>query len=328
MRLTLRRLAWNWKLKLTALGLAVLLWAVVSAEQVTARWLPVPVEAVIRAPGLVQVGGPRPAEVRVRFVGPGRELWELALERPTLVLTVREAAEGGTYVLEPQMVRVPRGLVVTAEDVRPATVRLDLQRLGTRELPVRVRLDRGTTGRWVLADSVVVDPALVRVTGPMEELDRLEAVYTRPLALTSGDTAFDRRLALDTVGLRGAAPDVDQVRVTGRAERRVERAIAAVRVALPPSLAAAPPAVTVTLRGPEAAVVGIDAASLLVVPAAGADLRAVPPGGVEVPLAVAGLPPGVSAEVSPGRVRVSPALFPAPAAAPGLDTGAGTRRAP
>ena len=46
MRSPLRFLTDNWQLKLLALALAVLLWVVVSAEQVTSQWIPVPLRIV------------------------------------------------------------------------------------------------------------------------------------------------------------------------------------------------------------------------------------------------------------------------------------------
>ena len=75
--LSLHSLTYNWRLKLAALGLAVLIWAAVSSEQETSQWIPIRVDAVVQDPEYVLAGAPDPAEVRVRFSGPGRELWEL-----------------------------------------------------------------------------------------------------------------------------------------------------------------------------------------------------------------------------------------------------------
>jgi hypothetical protein len=126
-RQLLRRATAHWKLKLAALALAILLWVVFSSEQVTTQWLPVPVEAVVRDPGYVLAGQPDPAVVRVRFRGPGRELWEVALRPPTLVLPVRDVGTARSFVVEASMVDVPEPARVVATDVRPAVVRLDLR---------------------------------------------------------------------------------------------------------------------------------------------------------------------------------------------------------
>jgi hypothetical protein len=126
-RQLLRRATAHWKLKLAALALAILLWVVFSSEQVTTQWLPVPVEAVVRDPGYVLAGRPDPAVVRVRFRGPGRELWEIALRPPTLVLPVRDVGAVRSFVAEPSMVDMPVRSRVVATDVRPAVVSLDLR---------------------------------------------------------------------------------------------------------------------------------------------------------------------------------------------------------
>lgn len=117
-------------LKLAALALAVLLWVVVSAEEVTTQWITVPVRLVAHDSSYRVVAGPSPREVEVRFSGPGRELWELALERPVLVLPLGEAErESQSYVLGPGMVRVPAGIrAVTVLDVRPASAWVHVRR--------------------------------------------------------------------------------------------------------------------------------------------------------------------------------------------------------
>ncbi len=125
MRWSAGMLVRNWQLKLAALALALMLWVVVSAEQTSSQWIPVPVEVVAGNPD--HVGEPRstPAEVSVRFTGPGREMWELVMRRPRLLLSVREVYTGErVYVVRPDMVRMPGGPGLEARDVRPSRVRV------------------------------------------------------------------------------------------------------------------------------------------------------------------------------------------------------------
>ncbi|HEX2203464.1 MAG TPA: hypothetical protein VHG91_09215 [Longimicrobium sp.] len=310
-RIRLRALAQNWRLKLAALALAVLLWAVVSAEQVTTQWIPVRVEPVVRDPAYVLTGGPEPAEVRVRFTGPGRELWELALDRPVLVLPVRDVGAARSFVLDPAMVRVPEGLRVSPQDVRPAVVRLELERVVTREVPVRARVAARSLERYVVGDSLRVAPATVRATGPENVLDTLSALFTRPFEIVpDDDTSFTRRAEVDTAGLGGVTLSAGDVRVSGGVDRRVERAFAVVPVSPPPGLAATPAQVELRVRGPERSVrailpIGVRAtvpSDSLPVP--------VPPGGVEAPVVVTGVPAGAEVRTVPARVRVAPAPAP------------------
>jgi hypothetical protein len=129
-----RRLTANWGLKLAALALALLLWVVVTAEQVTSQWMSVPVRVVLHDPRLRLSPGPA-LQARVRFSGRGRDLWDLAFRRPVLTLPVRGESETGLYPLEPEMVAVPGRIAVTPREVQPAWVRLAVTRRAVRRPP-------------------------------------------------------------------------------------------------------------------------------------------------------------------------------------------------
>ena len=132
-RLSPRSLARNWQLKLAAVGLAILLWALVRAEQPTEQWVGVQVEPQVLDPDYVVSAAPRPGVVQVRFAGKWRELGELALDKPVIVLHIRNVGRQRSFVLEPGMVRLPDGIRgrVSAVDVRPRLVTVGLARNGS-----------------------------------------------------------------------------------------------------------------------------------------------------------------------------------------------------
>lgn len=309
MRLKLRRLTARWKLKLTALALAILLWVVVSAEQITTQWIPVRVDAVVRDPDFVLAGGPDPATVRVRFRGPGRELWELALERPVLVLPLREVGNARSFAVDPAMVSIPEGVrSVQATDVRPAVVRIELQRLATRTVPVRPRVGARSLQRYMLADTPVVLPAAVRLTGPEDALSRVDAVPTRAFEIVpDDDSTFSQRVSLDTTGLHGITLSGQEVRVRGRVERRADRVFAVVPVTTPEGVKAEAGQVQVRVAGAERRVSAIAPPSLHAVVRRDSLPARLPPEGMLAPLVVEGLPDGVKARTDPQRIRVFPA---------------------
>jgi hypothetical protein len=312
-----RDLTQNWRLKLTALALAVLLWAVVSAEQPTSQWIDVPVDVVVSDPGWVLTGSPDPARVRVRFTGAGRELWDLALDRPVLELRVRSVGDARSFALDPGMVGIPQRLQVKAQDVRPAVVRLPLERLASREVPVRAVVAARSREAYVVGDSPRVTPALVRVTGPVPAVERIAHVLTRPFDIVPGDSTFERRAELDTAGLGGVALSTREVRVSGRVDRRVERTFAGISVSTPPGLQARPGEVEVRVRGAERVVRLLFPANLRAAVPGDSLPSPVPLGGVRAPVRVAGLPPGTTAHTVPARVRISPtAVAPPP---PGVE---------
>src|SRR5690606_39927477 len=133
-----RSLATNWKMKLLALALAVLLWVVVSAEQVTSNWIPVPLQVRVNDPEYRLIRASVPTEVEVRFSGPGRELWDLVVRRPPLVLSLNDIdSTAATFGLDADMVQLPSQFAVRPVDVRPGAVTLDFDRVDTRLAPVR-----------------------------------------------------------------------------------------------------------------------------------------------------------------------------------------------
>ncbi len=308
MRLSLRRLTARWKLKLTALALAILLWVVVSAEQTATQWIPVRVDPVVRDPEYVLAGGPDPAVVRVRFRGPGRELWELALERPVLVLPLRQVGNARSFAVDPAMVNLPEGIRnVQATDVRPAVVRLELQRLATRTVPIRPHVGARSLQRYVVGPSPDVIPATVRLTGPEEALARIDHVPTRSFEIVPDDSAFSQRVGLDTTGLHGITLSTQEVRVRGRVERRIDRVFAVVSVTVPEGMATDVSQAQVRVAGPDRLVREIAPPSLHAVVRRDSLPARLPPEGMLAPLVVEGLPAGVRAATVPQRVRVFPA---------------------
>lgn len=305
-RLSLDAITFNWRLKLAALGLAVLIWAAVSAEQVTSQWIPVRIDPVVRDPEFVLGGAPEPAEVRVRFSGPGRELWELALDRPTLVLPLAEIGNRRAFALDASMVRVPSGLSVNIQDIRPAVVRVDVQRLASRVVPVRARLAARSTQRYVVGDNLAVLPAEVRVTGPADRLAALDSVDTRRFDIVPDDSTFSHEVLLDTAGMEGLSFSRTRVRVSGPVDVRGERTVGPVTVYVPDGLVGAPSQVAVTVSGPQRTLDRVFAGAVRAVVPRDSLPAVVPPEGVDAPLVFDGLPEGTTARANPLRVRIVP----------------------
>jgi hypothetical protein len=328
-RLTTRLFTYNWRLKLAALGLAMLIWAVVSSEQVTSQWIPVRVDPVVRDPEYVLGGPTEPAEVRVQFTGPGRELWELALDRPTLVLPLGDVGDRRAFPVDPSMLRIPSGLSVRVQDIRPAVVRVELQRLASRVVPVRARIGGRSLQRYVIGDDLEILPAEVRVTGPADRLAELQSVTTERFEVVpTTDSTFSRQVELDTAGLGGLSFSRAAVRVSGGLDIRAQRQLIDVQVYVPDGLVSVPDRVAVTVTGPQRLLNGVFSAGVRAVVPRDSLPAAIPPGGVEALLVFDGLPPGASARATPLRVRVAPApvpgAVPAPVPPAAADSQAGT----
>jgi hypothetical protein len=305
---SLHALTYNWRLKLAALGLAVLIWAAVSAEQTTSQWIPIRIDPVVQDPEYVLTGAADPAEVRVRFSGPGRELWELALARPPLVLQLRDVGDRRAFALDPTMIRMPGGLDdhVRVLDIRPAVVRVDLQRLTSRVVPVRARLTERSAQRYTVGGDLEVLPAEVRVTGPADRVAALDSVDTRRFDIVPDDSTFSHEVLLETEGMEGISFSRGRVRVSGPVDVRGERPLGPVAVSVPDGMATAPAQVEVSVSGARRVLDRVFPGGVRVVVPRDSLPAAIPAPGVDAPLVVEGLPPGVVARANPARVRVMP----------------------
>ena len=303
----LRMITENWKLKALAFALAVLLWIVVTADQPTTGWFDVPLQVVVTDPNYRLEGVDLPEEVEVRFAGPGRELLDLALRRPSLRLTINDIEdEVEARALDPRMVQLAGQVGVSALDVRPATVQLQFTRIDSKEVPVQTRVSAALGEEWAIVDTLLTEPETVRVTGPVRQLEAIESVPTEPFSLTPADTVIDEVVPIDTAAVPGVQLSARQVRVTGRVDRVVQRTMPNVPVDVGPGIGILPQQVSVTLRGPASTVRAVAPELFRVVISIDQIPARVPPGGVLVPLRIDGLRPGIEAQLEPAQVRLFP----------------------
>ena len=298
----------NWQLKLLAVALAVLLWVVVSAEQVSTTWIDIPLQVQETDPDFQLIPSSVPARVRVRFAGPGREFIDLAVRQPSLVLRIAEVQDTEqAFELVPSMVRLPDGLEVSAYDVDPAFARLRFRELARSELPVGVSIDTSRSTGWTLVGPLRITPPRVEVSGPVERVPGLRSVATVTMPIPAREGAFEEEVALDLEALRGLEISTRTVRVSGRSERVVMRRIPAVPISFGGGLRLAPEAVEVQLRGARSAVEAVAAETFRVVLAIDSIPVQVPPGGLAVPLRVEGLDGRIRASTAPATVHLLPA---------------------
>lgn len=303
----LRRLTENWKLKALAFALAVLLWVVISADQPTTGWFDVPLEVVVTDPNYRLEASEIPSAVEVRFAGPGRDLFDLALRRPSLRLTINEVEdEVEARALEPRMVQLSGRVSVNALDVRPSAVQLRFTRIATAEVPVRPQVAAQLGEEWAIVDTLQTDPATVRITGPARLVEEIDAVTTEPFTLTTQDTVVNEMVALDTASLPGIQLSARTVRVTGRVDRVVQQTLEDVLVDVGPGIGILPRTVNVALRGTQTAVRRVTPGTFRVVISIDEIPPRIPSGGVLVPLRIDGLRPGISATLDPPQVRLFP----------------------
>jgi YbbR domain-containing protein len=187
-------------LKVVSVGLAMLLWLLVSGEQTVERALRVPLEFTNLPPQLELVGEP-PALVDVRVRGSSGTLGRVAAGELSAVLDVRTARTGDRlFHLTADDVRAPFGVEVV--QVSPASVSLSFEESLSKVVAVKVRVE-GEPAPGFVVGGVTVEPVNVDVVGPASALNGLTEAFTEPISVAGAS-----RPVVDEVTIGVAAPAV------------------------------------------------------------------------------------------------------------------------
>jgi YbbR domain-containing protein len=301
----------NFGLKVAAFGLALLLWVSVRAERQDRRALPaVPIRVTLDDPEWTLRGDPLPATVEVRLSGPTRSLFQVALERPVLVIPVDRVASADTaVVLSREWLRMGSRPGVTVDDIQPSSVRLSFERVRTSTVPVATRVRGELPDGLVLSGPPIPEPAAVRLLGPVGRVDAMDSVRLVAVDLSRLDWDRPVRVAVDTAGFGRVRVSPDTVTLRFSAESPAERVVSGIVLTVAPDgvpedLQFDVSAVSVVLRGGRAQVEGVIPGALRAVLDPAALLGLEPGESVEIPVRVEGLPPMVSARTSPEQVTV------------------------
>ncbi|MCI0437135.1 MAG: hypothetical protein L0271_26395 [Gemmatimonadetes bacterium] len=202
MRRLLDRLTNDLLLKVTALGLAFLLWSLVK-EDSRVPITDIPIEVVNGDAAWVLAATPDPPVVRVTFSGPVRELFRVAAERPTILVPIDRVSDSTqVVVLRPEWVSLGDGLGSTRiEEIRPAAVRLVFERMITRTIPLAVRVTGVPVPGFELAGGPLVDPPAVLASGPGTRLAGLDSLRLPPIDLVRRNVTDTIVVPIDTTGL-------------------------------------------------------------------------------------------------------------------------------
>jgi YbbR domain-containing protein len=212
-------------LKIVSIGLAALLWALVSGEQVVERALRVPLEFTNVPPNLELVGDvPDVVDVRVR--GSSGALSRIATGELVAVLDLRRATAGRDqlFPLTDADVRSPFGVEVV--QVAPSTVAMSFEGASRKRVPIVPSFD-GEPAPGFVVGAVTSNPQLVMIVGPESVVATVTEARTEPVSVNGASVSF-----VDMVTVGSPNPTV----------RLVEPVVAKVTV----SISAAPVEMTIS----------------------------------------------------------------------------------
>lgn len=303
----------NWRLKITALALAVLLWVTMRLtddriDRLDISSVEVRVEHVHRDWFLLQP--PSPPTVEMSVTGPLGDILRVAMSRPTIVIRVDSVLrEDSVLTLSPDWVTDVDRSSVSIENFRPSSVRLLFERNKEEEIPVTVRLTGELPDSLALVSEPRANLLFTSVRGAASVVDALETVFLEPfdLGAVTGPGRFE--VALDTVGLGGLVVNPMSAMLTVEVAP-MRRRVLELPVEWPGAgsgLVMESAVVSVTLFGAEEVLNEADTAALRVMVDAdeAAVRRAVEESGeTRVPLSLVGVPAWLRGELGVDSVTV------------------------
>jgi hypothetical protein len=256
----------NWPIKLTALVLAIVLWAVVTAEETVTQL--VPVSLVVQPPEGRTVVEDLPA-VQARYRGTLRELLKLYENPPVIHKDIPATTGTSTGIqLSPDDLQGVDDADVAALEVLPGSILVVLDDIHRKTVPVISRVElRPQSGHEVFG-SVRISPATVTIQGPAVLVTPFESANTIPFQRNGLTEPVDYTILIDTTGFGLVTVEPPQVRVTaniGAVSTQVLMGVAVVVEGPGGPWESLTSAVSVTVRGPESRVARFTRDSLRVV---------------------------------------------------------------
>jgi YbbR domain-containing protein len=288
-------------LKVVSIGLAALLWLVVSGEQIVERSLRIPLEFT-NLPSQLELVGEPPEAVDVRVRGSSGTLSRIATGELVAILDIRSARPGQRlFHLLDSDVRAPFGIEVV--QVTPSSIPIRFERSASKRVPIVPSVE-GEPAPGFVVGTVTAEPATVEVVGPAGALQSLTEAITEPVSVAGAAGPMTEAVTVGSPdpSVRLRAPQTARVTVNVTAapvEWTVGGVVVQVRNATR-AVQVLPRAVTIRVHGPRDA--RAQAASDF---DASVDVSGLRAGQFELPVRI--VPPARVGVVSvePARVRVN-----------------------
>jgi YbbR domain-containing protein len=229
----------NWPLKLTALGLAVVLYMGVAISESTRSWAgPVPIEVLNAPPGGALLDDPGAID-RIEYLAPDEVAETLTHDsfRASIDLSAVEPRPGANTVEVPVDVfpADPRVRIV-AYDPPGVTVRVDS--VVTRRMPVEI--EHGPLPDDIEIGPMTVEPNQASISGASSRLQNVRTVEGR-LVIDASGINIDSDIPLEALDEDGAiVPGVDVEPATARVQADVAHRLAYATLPVVPELTGAP----------------------------------------------------------------------------------------
>ena len=188
-------------IKLTSLGLAILLWAAVAGQREVVRQVRVPLQ-LPPLPDSLMLLQPIPETVMVTFEATGRRMFWFRLQPPLMIPTITPRATPApvTVSLRQEFLELPRQYTGTVLDIQPPFFQLHIAAVLEKEVPVKLVLGKEPRHPYRLDETreLVAEPARVIARGPRERVGAMPWVRTEFVLLAEARGSGTVEVALES----------------------------------------------------------------------------------------------------------------------------------
>lgn len=254
-------------LKVVAVGLAMLLWTMVSSQRAfVERGLRIPLE-LQNLPENLEMVEPPQESVDVRVRGTADTLGRLAAGDLVATIDLSSAQPGlRLFHLSPERVKAPFAVDIT--QITPAAVTIRFEPSATRIVLIRPAVE-GEPAPGFIVGKISADPPTVEVVGPESVLRRVTEAITEPLLVGSAKSDVQATVVVGVadqgVRLKSTRSAVVTVAIVAAPEERqlTNVPVRARNLANRLSARITPPTVAVRVRGTKEAIDKIRDASIV-----------------------------------------------------------------
>lgn len=231
-----RLMSKDWLLKFVSLVLAIILWYFVGGEDKINKNVMIPIE-IINLPRDLTISNQFKKEIDVTVSGPRSLILEMANRAVTRQVDLSMATPG-TMVIENdhKHIPVPRG--ITVQRVQPSSIILSLDKLIQKRFPVEARTS-GEVAHGYHIKSLVTDPKIITITGPLTTLSQVDHFVTKVINLDGVKQSLQLQVPLQlepaiveligetsvtadlTIGIETVVMNFDALKVTAAVDEQI-----------------------------------------------------------------------------------------------------------
>ena len=221
----------------------------------------IPVEFVDIPKGLIRVGD-NLRNIEAKLCGPKSEIEQLQNQNLKYSLSLKDAVQGiNTYPVNPDRIKFNTLKRIRGKSVNPSSVKVKIEKEGIRDLPVHLTFTGKAAPGYVFSDWTV-KPEMISIRGPVNILEKLTKIDTKPIDVTGATESFRKEIApnlLENLEIVSSFKTVQaDIRIS---EKIVEKRFDTVNISgkeTSLSYEIIPSKVSLTVKGPEKTIEKID----------------------------------------------------------------------